>query len=106
MKILRDQANGGGAGTLRLGAVREIIGTGNFRYVSDENDVRGDKGVYERDKSLMTVTGTVTVVQPGGNTVSTDRLVYDTISETIRFSGQCNGRNCDTGERTRIVIEN
>ena len=106
MRILRDQASGGAAGTLQLGAVREIIGTGNFRYVSDENDVRGDKGVYERDKSLMTVTGTVTVVQPGGNTVSTDRLVYDTISETIRFSGQCNGRNCDTGERTRIVIEN
>lgn len=106
MRILRDQASGGGAGTLRLGAVREIIGTGNFRYVSEDNDVRGDKGVYQRDKSLMTVTGAVTVVQPGGNTVSTDRLVYDTVSETIRFSGQCEGRNCDTGDRTRIVIGN
>lgn len=106
MRILRDQANSAGAGTVRLGAVREIIGTGNFRYVSDDNDVRGDKGVYERDKSLMTVTGDVTVVQPGGNTVSTDRLVYDTVSETIRFSGQCQGRDCGTGDRTRIVIGN
>lgn len=107
MTILRDQADGpAAAGTIRLGAVREITGTGDFRYVSDENDVRGDKGVYERDKSLMTVTGTVTVVQPGGNTVSTDRLVYDTVSETIRFSGQCQGRDCGAGDRTRIVIGN
>lgn len=106
MTILRDAAENQAAATVRLGAVREIIATGDFRYVSEENDVRGDKGVYERDKSLMTVTGAVTVVQPGGNTVSTDRLVYDTVTETIRFSGQCQGRDCGTGDRTRIVIEN
>lgn len=106
MTILRDAAENQAAATVRLGAVREIIATGDFRYVSEENDVRGDKGVYERDKSLMTVTGAVTVVQPGGNTVSTDSLVYDTVTETIRFSGQCQGRDCGTGDRTRIVIEN
>ncbi|WP_189495674.1 LPS export ABC transporter periplasmic protein LptC [Algimonas arctica] len=108
MTILRDQADSpaAAAGTIRLGAVREIIAVGDFRYVSEDNDVRGDKGVYERDKSLMTVTGKVTVVQPGGNTVSTDRLVYDTVTETIRFSGQCQGRDCGTDDRTRIVIEN
>jgi len=106
MTILRDSAANQAAATIRLGAVREIIAVGDFRYVSEDNDVRGDKGVYERDKSLMTVTGKVTVVQPGGNTVSTDRLVYDTVSETIRFSGQCQGRDCGTGDRTRILIEN
>lgn len=106
MTILRDAAANQAAGTIRLGAVREIIAAGDFRYLSEANDVRGDKGVYERDKSLMTVTGDVTVVQPGGNTVSTDRLVYDTVTETIRFSGQCQGRDCGTGDRTRITFEN
>jgi lipopolysaccharide transport protein LptA len=105
MQILRDKATIEAAGSIQLGAVREIVATGDFRYLSDANDVRGDRAVYDRDESRMTVTGDVTVVQPDGNTVSTDRLVYDTVSETIRFSGQCQGRDCDTG-RTRITIEN
>lgn len=105
MKILRDRAVNASPGSLRLGAVREIIGTGSFRYVSEENDVRGDRGVYERDQSRVTVTGDVTVVQPGGNTVSTDRLVYDTVTETIRFSGQCQGRACDNNGRVTITLE-
>ena len=106
MQILRDKAAIESAGSIRLGAVREIIATGDFRYESDANDVRGDRAVYERDNSVMTVTGDVTVVQPDGNTVSTDRLVYDTVNETIRFSGQCQGRDCGSGQRTRITIEN
>lgn len=106
MTILRDRAINAPAGSLRLGAVRQITGTGNFRYVSTENDVQGDVGIYEREQSRMLVTGDVTVVQPGGNTVSTDRLVYDTVAETIRFSGQCQGRNCGADGRTRITIEN
>lgn len=105
MTILRDQAVNTPPGSLRLGAVREITGTGNFRYVSAENDVRGDVGIYNRETSQMIVTGQVSVVQPGGNSVSTDRLVYDTISETIRFSGQCRGRDCGDNSRTRVVIE-
>lgn len=106
MTILRDQTENKAAGSIKLGAVRQIIATGDFRYLTEDNDVRGDKGVYEREKSMMTVTGDVSIVQPGGNTVSTDRLVYDTVTETIRFSGQCQGRDCGTGDRTRIVIGN
>ncbi|MEM7728396.1 MAG: LPS export ABC transporter periplasmic protein LptC [Pseudomonadota bacterium] len=106
MTILRDKATVEAAGSIRLGAVREIVATGDFRYTSDANDVTGDRGVYERDKSMMTVTGDVRVAQPDGNTVSTDRLVYDTVSETIRFSGQCQGRDCDTNRRTRITLGN
>ncbi len=104
MKILRDKATNAAAGSIQLGAVRDIIATGDFRYVSDENDVRGDTGVYERDTSTLTVTGDVRVVQPDGNTVSTNRLVYDTVTETVRFSGQCQGRDCGPDGRTRIVI--
>ena len=104
MIILRQERENAGAGTLSLGAVSEITGTGNFRYVSDDNDVRGERGVYIRDTGVVTVTGNVRVVQPGGNTVSTDRLRYDTRTETIRFSGQCQGRNCAETGRTGITI--
>ncbi|MGB3454735.1 MAG: LPS export ABC transporter periplasmic protein LptC [Litorimonas sp.] len=110
MTILRDEApataTAANAGSIRLGAVREIIADGNFRYTSTDNDVTGDRGVYQRAASTMIVTGRVRVAQPDGNTVSTDRLVYDTVNETIRFSGQCQGRECGTGDRTRIVIRN
>lgn len=105
MTILRDAAEAATSGSVRLGAVRQITGTGNFRYVSDDNDVRGDVGVYRRDQSRVTVTGNVTVIQPSGNAVSTDRLVYDTVSETIRFSGQCQGRGCEDGNRVALTIE-
>ncbi|MGB6228743.1 MAG: LPS export ABC transporter periplasmic protein LptC [Litorimonas sp.] len=104
MQIYRDRTGSEEAGTLRMGAVRRILGTANFRYVSADNDVRGNEGLYVRDDSQMTVTGDVTVVQPGGNTVSTDRLIYDTVSETIRFSGQCQGRNCNGSGRVRIGL--
>ena len=103
MKILRDRAENASPDSLRLGAVREIIGTGSFRYVSEDNDVRGDRGIYEHDQSRVTVTGNVTVVLPNGNTVSTDRLVYDTVTETIHFSGQCRG--CDNNGRLAITLE-
>ena len=105
MTILRDAAEPGDVGSVRLGAIRQITGTGNFRYLTEDNDVRGDVGVYERDITQVTVTGNVTVIQPGGNAVSTDRLVYDTVTETIRFSGQCQGRGCEQGDRVALTIE-
>ena len=104
MVILREARENAAAGSLQLGAVREITGRGNFRYVSEDNDVRGTQGVYARDSGRVTVTGDVRVVQPGGNTVSTDRLIYDTTTETIRFSGQCQGRNCGNSDRVRIEL--
>ena len=104
MVILREARENAAAGSISLGAVREITGTGNFRYVSADNDVRGQKGVYSRDTGRVVVTGDVRVVQPGGNTVSTDRLTYDTRTETIRFSGNCQGRDCGGSGRTNITI--
>ena len=104
MVILRERQPDRASGTLSLGAVTEMTGTGNFRYVSADNDVRGQRGVYRRDTGQVTVTGDVRVVQPGGNTVSTDRLVYDTSTETIRFSGQCRGRDCGGSGRVRIDL--
>lgn len=104
MSIFRREATSEADGSLRLGEVNKIIATDNFRYITPENDVTGNRGVYERDKNLITVTGDVLVKQPGGNTAKTDKLTYDTITETIRFSGNCQGRDCGPGGRTRVTL--
>lgn len=105
MDIFRINAGGGSErGSLKLGAVSRIVATGDFRYKSAENDIRGARGVYERDKNLMTVTGNVVVIQPNGNRVQTEKLTYNTKSGTIRSSGKCLGQNCDSSGRTQILI--
>ncbi len=104
MDIYRVDKTTAATGSVKLGAIRLINATGNFRYVTAENDIRGAKGVYEREKSLMTVTGNVVVIQPGGNRVEAQKLTYDTQTGTIRFSGKCLGRDCDSNGRVGIVI--
>ena len=106
MEIFRREATSETDGSLQLGEVNKIIATDNFRYKTAENDVTGNQGVYERDKNLITVTGDVLVKQPGGNTAKTDKLTFNTITETIRFSGDCQGRECGSGGRTRVVLQN
>jgi len=57
--------------------------------------------------SRVTVTGDVTSVQPGGNTVS-DRppACYDTVSETIRiFRRSAKARGCDSNGASAITLE-
>ena len=98
MDIFRMKKGTNDQGSLKLGAVEKIIADGNFRYLTDENDIRGTRGVYERDKNSITVTGDVVVIQPGGNRVETQRLIYNTRSKTIRFTGQ------NDGDRNKICL--
>lgn len=104
VQVLRRESTSETDGSLRLGEVNKIIAAGEFRYVTPETHVSGNQGVYERNKSLITVIGNVRVIQPGENVALTDRLVYNTTLETVRFSGQCQGRNCDGGGRTRFTL--
>ena len=90
--------------SIKLGAIRRIVGTGNFRYVTEDNDIRGQKGVYEREKNIMTVTGDVTVIQPDGKRVKAETMTYDTKTGRVRFSGDCSGQDCNGNGRTRIVL--
>lgn len=102
MDIYRSEADGETSGSLKLGAVNRIDARGNFRYTTPDNNVTGDRGVYERDKGIITVTGNVQVKQPGGNTASTDKLIYNVNTETIRFSGKCQGSDCSGRPTIRI----
>lgn len=105
MDIFRIREEGrSDTGSVKLGAVRRIVATGNFRYLTDENDIRGSKGVYERDKSIMTVTGDVVVIQPGGNRVKSEKMTYNTKTGKIDFLGKCQGRDCNGNGRTQIIL--
>jgi len=104
MKIYRSETDGENSGSLELGAVNRIDAQGSFRYTTPENDVTGNRGIYERSKEIITVTGNVKVKQPSGNTASTDKLIYNVKTETIRFAGNCMGKDCTS--RPSIRIEN
>ena len=96
--------DGSETGSVKFGAINRIIAVGDFRYKSDANDIRGAKGVYERDKNIMTVTGDVVVIQSSGNRVRTEQLTYNTKSGTIRFSRKCLGDDCDGKGRPKITL--
>lgn len=102
MNIYRFKADEETNGSLKLGAVNRIDARGNFRYTTPDNTVTGDRGIYERDKGIITVTGNVKVKQPGGNTASTDKLIYNVNTESIRFSGKCQGSDCSGRPSIRL----
>lgn len=104
MDIFRTKQENEAAGSVKLGAIQKIDAEGNFRYITVENDIRGRKGVYERSKNLMTVTGDVIVVQQNGNRYDAQKMTYNTKTGAVRFSGKCIGSGCDSKGRAGIVI--
>lgn len=103
MFIYRETASSGAKGSLRLGAVREIDAIGDFKYTSPDNVVTGDRGVYDQETGVVTVTGKVTATQPSGNVIRSERLTYNPKDKTIRFDNKCMGENCDTRTRMRLL---
>ncbi len=90
--------------SVKLGAIQRIVADGNFRYVTEDNDIRGSKGVYQRDKNTMVVTGDVVVIQADGKRVRTEKLTYNTKTAQVKLSSDCSGPDCSGNGRTRIVI--
>ncbi len=89
---------------IKLGNINRIVAVGNFKYITAENRVTGDKGVYERDKEIITVTGNVKFTQTNGNTVTGERMVYDLTTNRTKVGGTCSGRDCKKDERVVIKI--
>lgn len=83
--------------------VFRIVATGNFLYITPEQEVSGDKGVYEQDKDIFIVTGDVTLTRGEGNQVKSARMVYDLVKKTVRFGETCVGEKCE--DRVRVVLE-
>ncbi len=109
MDIIRAQNTQGKDGQaegsfVQLGNISHIVAVGNFKYITVQNNVTGDKGVYERDKNIITVTGNVKFTQDNGNTVTGNKMIYDLTTNSARVDGNCSGRDCNRDERVVINI--
>ncbi len=86
-------------GSLKLGAVTKIDAKGKFVYIAPGRHLSGNRGVYERGKNIITVTGNVILKQGSGNTIKGDKLVYDLVKKKARVGDACpelnTGPNCD-----------
>ncbi len=83
-----------------------IVATGNFYYLTPEQEVRGRKGVYEQASDTFTVTGDVILLQGDDNVVTGDRLIYNLSTNQARVVGSCKGRKCGRKGRVNILIKN
>lgn len=86
--------------------ISRIIATNNFYYITPNQEVRGDRGVYEKKDNSFTITGDVILLQGDGNIVTGDRLIYNLETNEARFVSSCKGRRCGSGERVNIIIQN
>ena len=104
MVLIREHLETDESGIPRYGNVNTIVAKGRFKYITPENSVSGDKGVYERDKNIITITGNVSLQQKNGNTATGDHLVYNVKTNRARFEGSCSGENCDISDRVVVRI--
>lgn len=102
MHIYRAKAESSVDSSIKMGTVTRIEAKGNFVYITPETRVTGLKGVYEKSTGMITVTGNVRVKQASGDTAQTDKLLYNTKTETIRFKGDCLGKNCQSRSTIRL----
>ncbi len=89
---------------IKLGNINRIVAIGNFKYITPENRVTGDKGVYERDKEIITVTGNARFIQNNGSTVTGNKMIYDLNTNRAKIAGNCAGRDCKKNDRVEIKI--
>ena len=85
--------------------VSRIEATGNFYYLTPDQEVRGNNGVYTKESDTFTVTGDVILLQ-GENVVTGDTLIYNLATEKARVVGSCKGRRCGSKGRVKILIKN
>ena len=82
-------SGGEGLGSSALDEVSRIEATGNFYYITPEQEVRGNRGVYERSKDSFTVSGDVILLQGKDSVVTGDRLVYNLTTNEAKVIGTC-----------------
>ena len=92
-------------GKVKYGNINKIVATGKFRYITPNSRVTGEKGVYERDKNIITVIGNATFTQHNGNQVTGNRMIYDLTTNRAKIDGKCAGDDCQKKERVTINID-
>ena len=107
-RILADTMKiyGGSSGVASANSsISRIEADGNFYYITPEQELRGNQGIYTKDTEIFTVTGDVILLQ-GENIVSGDRLYYDLNTQEARVQGTCKGRRCGSNGRVKILLNN
>lgn len=107
-RILADKMQIFSGGTGAIGAsgdISKIIATGNFYYLTPDQEVRGAQGVYTQTDDTIVVTGDVILLQDD-NVVTGDKLVYNLTTEKANVVGTCKGRRCGSNGRVNILIKN
>jgi len=82
-----------------------MVATGNFYYITPEQEVRGDKAVYTQTDDSFVVTGDVVLLQED-SVVTGEKLNYNLSTREAKIVGNCNGRKCSKGRRVSILIRN
>lgn len=101
-----DVSTNGSANDLNSNDFERVVATGNFYYLTPGQEVRGEKGVYEKSSETFTVTGNVILLQGEDNVVTGDRLIYNLTTNEARIVGSCKGRKCGRKGRVNILIKN
>jgi len=106
VRVLADEVQIFGASTGEsVSNVTRIVANGNFYYISPEQEVRGDQGIYERATDTFTVTGNVILLQGEDNIVTGNKLFYNVGNKTARMVGNCKGRRCGTTGRVKAMLK-
>ena len=95
-----------GAGGLNAGSFDKIIAEGNFYYLTSDQEVRGENGVYTKEDETFVVSGDVILKQADGNVVTGEKLYYNLETQSARVVGTCQGRKCGSTGRVNILIKN
>lgn len=110
VRLLADEveifSSGGlGGGLASTDGITRVVATGNFYYITPEQEVRGDKGVYTAATDSFDVTGDVILLQQD-SVVTGERLKYNLTTRAAEVVGDCKGRKCGKGRRVAILIRN
>ena len=108
VRVLADKMTvySSGSGGIGQGDFSRIVAEGSFYYLTSDQEVRGEKGVYTKADDTFVVTGDVILKQAGGNVVTGDKLYYNLTSRNARVVGTCKGRRCGAKGRVNILIKN
>ncbi len=108
VRVLADRMTvySSGEGGLSQSGFSRIVADGNFYYLTPDQEVRGEKGVYTKKDNTFVVTGNVILRQKDGNVITGDKLYYNLGTKHARVVGSCNGRRCGSEGRVNILIQN